>query len=101
MNLFRSSKRTRPAETRRFSLSPDVRASVCDGGVVFLAIRKGVVFRSNRVGAAIWKGLQEGHDVAAVSAAISAEYGVSREDVERDASQFIAALTAEGLLAKA
>ncbi len=101
LKFFRRTKHDGRSGSAQVRLSPDVRASVCEDGVVFLQIQKGVVFRSNRIGAAIWKGLTDGADLAAVAAAISGQYGVPQQQVQDDAARFISALTAEGLLSGA
>jgi len=82
------------------SASPDVRASLHEDGVVFLQLRSGTVFRSNRMGAAIWKGVLDRQDVAAIASGLAAECSVPAELVTRDATEFLAQLEAKGILVR-
>src|SRR5436305_13844776 len=68
-----------------FTTSSDVRASVHEDGVVFLHLRRGIVFRSNRIGAAIWRALGRRQDFAAIASDLGREYGVPVEQAARDA----------------
>src|SRR5258707_2725286 len=88
------------AKAVRFSISPDARASVQADGVVFLHLGSGSVFRSNRIGARIWRGLLEREDMDSLAAHISREYAVPRDQVDQDAAGFIADLQTQGLLAR-
>ena len=78
--------------------SPDVRASFEQEGVVFLNLRSGIVFRSNRVGAAIWKGLVNGQDLAGMASGIGREYGIPADQAARDTDAFVAQIEAQGFL---
>ena len=80
--------------------SSEVRASVQQDGVVFLHLRSGIVFRSNRIGAAIWKGLGSRQDLAAIALEIGREYGIPAEQAARDAAGFVAQLEAQGFLVR-
>ena len=80
--------------------SPDVRASLQKDGVVFLHLRSGAVFRSNRIGAAIWKGLGSRQDLAAIASQIGGEYGIPADQAVRDAAAFLAQLEAQGFLVR-
>src|SRR5437016_3649669 len=84
----------------RFAVSPDARASVQADGVVFLHLASGSVFRCNRIGARIWRGLLERQGMDSITAQISREYAVPREQVDHDAAGFVADLETEGLLAR-
>ncbi len=98
LKLFRKRK-NQPVSAVAWSLSPDAQVSVSDQGVVFLHLGTGQLFRSNRVGAAIWRGIADGQDLPAIAARIGGEYAVPENEVLRDASRFVAALKAEGFLA--
>src|SRR5438034_6838219 len=80
----------------RFSISPDARASVQADGVVFLHLGSGSVFRCNRIGARIWRGLLEREDMDSLAAHISREYAVPRDQVDQDTAGFIADLQTQG-----
>ncbi len=80
--------------------SPEVRASLQENGVVFLHQRSGTVFRSNRIGAAIWKGLVNRHDIATIVSQIGLEYGIPTAQAARDAAGFVSQLEAQGFLVR-
>ena len=83
-----------------FTPSSDVRASVQQDGVVFLHLGSGIVFRSNRIGAAIWRALGRRQDFAAIASEIGREYGVPVEQASRDAWGFITQLETQGFLTR-
>jgi hypothetical protein len=95
-------QRARPADGHPHSImpSPEVRASLQEDGVVFLHLRSGIVFRSNRIGAAIWKGLGSRQELAAIASQIGREYGIPVEQAARDAAGFVAQLEAQGFLVR-
>lgn len=80
--------------------SPEVRTSLQEDGVVFLHLRSGTVFRSNRIGAAIWKGLGSRQDLPAIASGIGREYGIPADQAARDAAGFVAQLEAQGFLVR-
>jgi hypothetical protein len=82
------------------TISPDVIASTHPDGVVFLHIGRGDVFNSNRIGARIWRGLIDQEPLGAVTAGIAREYGVEPEQAERDATEFLTDLEAQGFLTR-
>jgi hypothetical protein len=84
----------------RFEVSPDVKASVREDGIVLLHIARGLVFTSNRVGARIWQGLAASEGLAAITEAISREHGITRERATHDAAAFISTMETEGLLVR-
>jgi hypothetical protein len=84
----------------RFTVSSDARASLDQTGIVFLHVGSGAVFSSNCIGARIWRGLRDRDSLETITADISGEYGVPREQVRRDAAGFVADLEAKGLLAR-
>lgn len=86
--------------TGSLTVSPDVCASLQEEGVVFLQLRKGTVFRSNRIGADIWRGLLGGQDVTAIASEIVREYGISAGQAGEDTTRFVATLVAQGFLVR-
>ncbi|HEY2017548.1 MAG TPA: PqqD family protein [Bryobacteraceae bacterium] len=80
------------------AVSPDVRASLHEDGVVFLQLQSGAVFRSNRIGADIWKGLMDKQDLLTIASRIASESSVSPELVGQDVAQFVAQLKSNGFL---
>jgi hypothetical protein len=96
--MFRLLKKKMAVDMNLIQLSPDVRASLQGDGVVFLHTQNGVVFRSNRVGAAIWKGLSDRKAIASIAEEIGREHGIPFQQAAEDASRFVAQLEAEGFL---
>lgn len=84
----------------RMRISPHVRASMTDDGLVLLDIRGGWLLSSNAVGARIWRLLEEGQPRAEIIGRLVDEYGVAADTAERDLSAFISALASRGLLAE-
>ena len=81
-----------------FTISPHTRASVQEDGVVFLHLDTGKVFRSNRVGAAIWRKVEGHKALDRIADEIGSEYGVPREQAARDASEFLTQLWQRGFV---
>jgi hypothetical protein len=100
--LFRKASKARKAETSsevRLAIAPEARATALgEDGIVLLHTGTGKLFTSNAVGARIWRGIAEKASLRSIAAAISSELGVSQQQVEQDATQFIAALQLRGLV---
>jgi len=80
--------------------SPDVRASLQEDGVVFLNLRSGMVFRSNRIGAEIWKGLGGRRELSSIAAEIGRQYGVPADQAALDTAAFVAQLETQGFVVR-
>jgi hypothetical protein len=83
-------RRLRPAER--------VSAGFQDPAFVLFHQSTGVVFMSNHVGARIWEGVARGEPVAALTAALSDDYGLDAATIGRDVERFIDELLRTGLL---
>ena len=83
-----------------FTILPASRVSIRPEGAVFLNVERGVIFKSNSVGARIWQGVQEQQSPAGMAAQISRDYGVPEEEVAGDIGRFLRQLEAEGFLAR-
>jgi hypothetical protein len=83
-----------------FAVSPGVRASVHEGGLVLLETGKGKgsIFTSNRVGAQIWQRIANGRTPREIAAELSVEYGASRTQIEDDTAAFLGALIDRGIV---
>jgi hypothetical protein len=81
-----------------FRVAPDVKASMHSEGLVLIHLGRGTVFSANRAGAMIWNGAAERWSLDRVAATISAEFQISPEAAQQDATKFLAQLAAEGLL---
>jgi hypothetical protein len=80
--------------------SPDIRTSFDGNGAVFLDLRRGTIFRSNLVGAAVWKGLAAGNDQWAISGQLARDYGIAVERVAQDVARFLTQLESAGFLVR-
>jgi len=79
------------------AVSPHVRASLQDGALVLLDVSQGLLFKSNGIGARIWRGLSEGLSAREIAGQLSAEFSVTAERVEQDVLQFLTDLQIHGL----
>ena len=84
----------------KLRVAPDVKASLHPDGVVLIHLGRGTVFSANRVGAMIWNGAAEGWSLGRVAQSISSEFHIAPATVQQDAADFLAQLTAEGLLVR-
>lgn len=82
----------------KLRIAPDVKASMHPDGVVLIHLGRGTVFSANRVGAMIWTGAAERWSIEKVAESISSEFHIAPATVQQDAAEFLAQLTAEGLL---
>ena len=68
---------------------PDVRAVSADGLALFDTVRGGV-FRSNEVGAEIWRGLiEQQRQAETVAEGLAARFGIPAERAREDVSRFV------------
>jgi hypothetical protein len=101
LNLFpKIFKKKREHGGGSLAPSPDARASFNQQGAVFLHLSRGTVFRSNTMGAAIWKRLLGGSQPESIAREIAGDYGVQPERVAGDVARFVARLESEGLLVR-
>jgi hypothetical protein len=75
-----------------------VKASLHEGGVVWIDVDRGQVFSSNRVGAMIWNGVVERWSLDRMADSISRQFAISAEAARADADEYLTRLVAEGLL---
>ena len=96
-----SAKKTVASFPPRLAIAAETRATAMgEDGIVFLHAGTGKLFTANRVGARIWRGLAEQASLQSIAAGISRELGVPQRQVEEDATEFIAALEACGLVSR-
>ena len=89
-------KRYTPALS--YTISAAGRTAIHEDGAVFFHLDTGVLFKSNRVGAQIWKGVLSQDTPATIISQISSEYGIAEEQAAQDTGQFLAALESEGFV---
>jgi|SRR5579872_2326558 len=80
------------------TISPDVRASLNEEGLVLLDTRRGLVYTSNKTGARIWQGVAAGQSADFIAEELSTEHAVPRAQIEEDTHAFLTDLTNRGIL---
>ena len=90
--------RTPTAPALSYTISSAGRTAIHDDGAVFFHLDTGVLFKSNQVGARIWKGVLNHDSPATIISQISSEYGIAESQAAEDAVQFLAELEAEGFV---
>ena len=83
-----------------FSLSPEASASTHDDGIVILHTGKGRVFSSNKSGAVIWQGIEQGRSFDAISEEVSSEFQIAGPTARAHTLEFLAALEQHSLIKK-
>jgi hypothetical protein len=77
---------------------PDQTSVDLDDEVAILHLKSGVYFGLNEVGAFLWRRLQQPATVAALQAAVLAEYAVTPEQCAADVQALLADLLAHHLI---
>ena len=83
-----------PTPTR----APQMAWQTVDGELVLLNIDGRELLGLNEVGARIWELADGEHDLAAIAAALTAEFEVSAEEATAEVERFVAELEAAGAL---
>jgi hypothetical protein len=89
----RKSARVRPAR--------DVIAAESEGTCVLLDLRRDIYFGLDEVGTLVWREIEAGGTAAGAAQRICAEFDATEDVARRDAEQFIAELSARGLVVHA
>jgi hypothetical protein len=95
-----SSEQELPENVHALAVTPGVRASVHENGILLLHIPTGRVFQSNRTGAKIWQGLSNGLQPDAISTEISRDYCVPQDLVAQHTASFLIALEEHGFVTR-
>lgn len=88
----------RSGDHDRFRVSPYVRASSSEDGLVLLDVHAGLVLSANPIGARIWHLLEQQIGCLEIARQISHDYDVSIERAHGDVVAFVAGLEARGLV---
>ena len=75
-----------------------VKASVHDDGVVLFHVARGRIFSSNRIGAAVWRGIERQLPLETIVRDVATQYQVALETVRADAARFVAELERQQLV---
>ena len=81
-----------------FTLSPEAAASFHDDGVVILHTGKGSLFTANRIGARIWRGIEQQLSLEAIANGISDAYQVASSTAREHTICFLAQLEQQTLI---
>jgi hypothetical protein len=79
-------------------LSADVIFRDLEGEAILLDLASGRYYGLNPVATRVWMLLDGGTTVAAVVAAVTAEFDAAAEEIARDVDELLAELTARGLV---
>jgi hypothetical protein len=83
---------------RKVSFAPDVIVQTIDGEALILKLHDEEVFSLNATGARIAQLIADGQRLDALVDILSREYGVSRNDVEREVASLVQTLLSRGLV---
>jgi len=83
---------------RKVSFAPDVIVQTIDGEALILKLHDEEVFSLNATGARIAQLIADGQRLDALVDILSREYGVSRNDVEREVGSLVQTLLSRGLV---
>jgi hypothetical protein len=83
---------------RKVSFAPDVIVQTIDGEALILKLHDEEVFSLNATGARIAQLIADGQRLDALVDILSREYGVSRNDVEREVGSLVQTLLSKGLV---
>ena len=84
--------------TDKVTIPEQVMARQVGEETVILDLASGTYFGLDPVGARIWQLLGEGRTLAEVCESMLAEYEVSRDEIERDVNELLAALVDKSLI---
>jgi hypothetical protein len=76
----------------RITVSSEAAASIHDDGIVILQTRRGRLFRSNAVGAQIWRCLEQNLTLEAIAGKIGSEYQIAATIAREHTARFLAEL---------
>ena len=81
-----------------FSLSQEASASTHEDGIVILHTGKGRVFSSNRTGAVIWRGIEQGRSFDGILEEVRSEFQIAGPTARAHTLKFLAALEQHALI---
>lgn len=81
-----------------FTVNSEAAASFHDDGVVILHVGKGSLFRANKTGARIWRGVEDQQSLDSIIDEISGEYQIARTTARMHALDFLTALERQALV---
>lgn len=82
-----------------YSLCDHTAGRVVDGELVAINLQTGLYFASSGIGPVIWSGIEAGHEVGQIAAAIARHFGVPENRIADDVRAFLERLTEADLIA--
>ena len=83
---------------QNFVVTPEAAASFHADGMVILHLGKGSLFSTNRIGARIWRSLEQRLSCEAIAEAISSEYQIGLSTAREHTLNFLTALERQALV---
>ena len=81
-----------------FSVSPEASASIHEQGVVILDLGNGRLYTSNRTGASIWRAVERGLSLQAITEEISDQYEIAYSTAREHIVHFLSELQVHALI---
>ena len=83
-----------------FVVNPEATASFHDDGIVILHTGRGCLFTANRIGARIWRGVEQQVQLEKIAEEISGEYQINLTTAREHMDHFLAQLQKQKLIRK-
>ena len=89
-------------QTSDFTLTvnPEAAVSFHDDGIVILHTSRGCLFTANRIGARIWRGVEQQRSLERIAEEISGEYQIALTTAREHTDHFLAQLQKQKLIQK-
>lgn len=85
-------------ETRFRVQVADVAAKVIDGEAIIMNLSNGLYFSMDKVGAAVWELMENGHSIGEMTDTLGGHFGADPQTVRGDLVRLLEELLAEGLI---
>jgi hypothetical protein len=89
---------TNQIDCYRITVSSEAAASIHDDGIVILHTRTGRLFTANRIGARIWRCIEQKSSFEAIAEKISNEYQIALTTAREHTAHFLAELERHSLV---
>jgi len=81
-----------------FTVNSEAAASLHDDGIVILHTGRGCLFSANRIGARIWRGIEQQMPLETIAEQISSEYQIDLTSAREHTDHFLAQLQKQKLI---
>jgi|SRR5215469_15882080 len=82
----------------RFTVNPEIAASIHDSGIVIFHTGSGSLYSSNGSGARIWRGIEQQLPLEAIAGEISDEFQIADSSAREHVARFVAELERNELI---